>query len=174
MVIVGLGNPGSDYARTRHNVGFMVLDRLAARLAASWKREAGVAWFKHESHYLIKPERYMNASGEAVNTFFRYKNIVFTPAQMLVVHDDLDLPLGTVKPDIDRSSGGHQGVENIIQVFGTQGFQRLRIGIGSNRDRIPQLPAEDFVLQPFAPDERAIIDQALTQATEMIMAKFSG
>src|SRR5438093_8708164 len=97
----------------------------------------------------------MNLSGPSLKKFLEYKKIPWQEAT--VIHDDLDLPLGTVKPDVDRSSGGHLGVQSIIDAFGSQSFNRLRLGIGSNR--AAGIPAEDFVIQPFAPSERQIADE---------------
>lgn len=160
-MIVGLGNPGPEYARHRHNIGFQVVDRFAdqhgltfdkfqkrARLAIgqvtlreSWSGRV----------VLAKPMTYMNLSGEAIGALAVYYKI--PPADILVVHDDLDLPIGRIRLRPGGSAGGQKGVASTIQRLGTEGFHRLRIGIsrpgGTGSDAPPAMNSADYVLQPF-------------------------
>lgn len=159
-LIVGLGNPGPKYEATRHNLGFLVLNRLAHDLGATtWKQERGVQVASVSGHWLIEPQEYMNRSGESVRDWLAYKHLTVDPKVLVVVHDDLDFPLGEVHEQSDRSAGGHNGVQSMIDALGTQAFRRIRIGIGNNRDL--NIPGEDYVLQPFSDDERPTIDQAI-------------
>lgn len=167
MMIVGLGNPGKKYVGTRHNVGFAVLDQLANDWSCSqWKKEFGVRWTRAKEHWLLEPQEFMNVSGACLLVFTQRKKLALQPASdLLVVHDDLDFPLGEIRWQHDRSAAGHNGVQSIIEVWG-QHFSRLRVGIGSNRES--NLPAEDYVLQPFTSAEQPIIDQAIIEATTLI------
>ncbi|MBI4081950.1 MAG: aminoacyl-tRNA hydrolase [Candidatus Lambdaproteobacteria bacterium] len=133
ILVVGLGNPGREYERSRHNLGFMVLDRLAQRYGVeSWSRKAnalvarGMAGGK--AFLLAKPQTYMNLSGRAVAALLGFYKI--DPAECLVVVDDLDLPLGKVRARSQGSDGGHKGLRSIIETLGTSAFKRIRIGIG--------------------------------------------
>lgn len=172
MIIVGLGNPGKEYEGTRHNVGFRVLDLVASTLNARWKKEFGVEWCKINDHYLVKPQEYMNVSGSTLNTFQNKKGVSFLAktdaSELLVIHDDVDFPLGEIHEQFNRSAGGHNGVQSIIDTYG-QEFYRLRIGIGNNRDL--NIPAEDYVLQKFSVDEAPIISAAIQQAADLLIKK---
>lgn len=171
MILVGLGNPGPLYAHARHNLGFMVIDQVAELLfAPAWKEDQGVAWTKIHDHLLIKPQEFMNVSGSSLKNFFAYKKI--TPVldqSFLVIHDDLDFPPGTVKVDFDRSSGGHNGVQSIIDTFQSQFFSRLRIGIGSHREK--NISATEYVVQAFTSEEWAIIQESIKRAVTTILEK---
>ena len=162
-LIVGLGNPGREYAETRHNVGFMLLDRLAAREPANWRTErswqAQVA--KAGSIILAKPLTYMNLSGQSVRPLASFYKI--EPSQMLIVLDDLALPLGTLRFRAIGSSGGQKGLQSIIEHFGTLAIPRLRIGIGAAAG-----DAVDHVLGRFALEERELLAQSLERALEAI------
>lgn len=168
MIIIGLGNPGSEYDQTRHNVGFMVLDVVVEKNHGTpWKKEGGVVWSKIGDHLLIQPQEFMNLSGVSVKKFIDYKKIELPePNNLLVVHDDLDFPLGEMHQQINRSAGGHNGVLSMIETLGTQNFSRLRIGIGNNRDQ--NIPAESYVLQKFSGDEKKIINTAVAHAVQLI------
>lgn len=169
MVIVGLGNPGKKYNHTPHNLGFVVLDRFVAdRDDTSWQTEGQVEYAKLGSHWLIKPQSYMNTSGQALKAFCDYRKIPFQAEDWWIVHDDIDLPPGTLRPDVNRSSGGHQGVQSIIDAFQSQAFHRLRIGIGSNRDLAEPIPAETYVLQPIREEFREAIERSVAEAVEFI------
>ncbi len=163
-LIVGLGNPGRDYADTRHNVGFMVLDRLAAlakatfRMEKKWQAEVaslGDVW-------LCKPQTYMNLSGESVGALGHFYKI--EPARVLVVLDDMALPLGRLRLRESGSAGGHNGLTSVIEHLGTQAIPRLRVGIGSAQPG----GATGHVLGRFAPAERPALDEAIARATESI------
>jgi PTH1 family peptidyl-tRNA hydrolase len=158
--IVGLGNPGPQYARNRHNIGFQTVDLFAqrhridlgkmqhkARLGDGWVQRSG----QREKVLLIKPLTFMNSSGEAVAPLVRYYDIA--PADMLVVMDDLDLASGTIRLRPNGSSGGQNGLKSIIKLVGTQEFPRLRVGIGRPPGRMD--PA-DYVLQNFSPSEEEV------------------
>lgn len=167
-LIVGLGNPGTQYTRTRHNLGFIVVDTLAAhsgaRFSSKKKFQASTAETNlgEVSVLLTKPQTFMNDSGAAVRALAHFYKI---PAHNIwIVSDDIELPFGTVRVRHQGSAGGHNGLQSIIDQLGTDAFHRLRIGVGSNRPH--QLPAEEYVLQPFSTSEQQalpdIIDQALT------------
>ena len=165
-LIVGLGNPGSQYRNTRHNIGFMVLDCIADRLGVAFTREKFEGLYTESRHEgvpvsLLKPLTFMNRSGRSVAQAAR--NAIPEPGNILVVVDDVHLPLGTLRLRGQGSAGGHNGLKSIIQQLGTQAFPRLRIGIG-RRDADGELT--DHVLGRFAPDEKSTIEEALDRATE--------
>ena len=164
-LVVGLGNPGSRYRLTRHNLGFMVVDALADRwrVSVGGKRhnaELGTAAFASERVLLAKPQTYMNASGEAVAKLRRLYRL--DPIDILAVYDDLDLPLGRVRLRGDGGAGGHNGVASLIAVLG-KGFPRLRIGIG--RPPGGADPVE-FVLEPFTSAESDAVQTAVVRAAD--------
>ncbi len=169
-VIVGLGNPGTRYRNTRHNVGFGVLDRLAERLNTSFGREkydAAVAEAPYGGHklLLVKPHTYMNRSGISVAQAAR--NNVQEPAEdLLIVTDDVNLPLGRLRIRAGGSAGGHNGLKSIIEHLGTQEFPRLRIGVGDER-RGADLA--DHVLSKFRPDEWPEVERAIDRAAEAVL-----
>ena len=146
-LIVGLGNPGKDYEKTRHNAGYWWVDAIADRGKAAWKRETRFSgWTAKVSEggadfWLLKPSTYMNESGRSVSALLRFFRI--EPAQMLVVHDELDLPPGTVKLKKGGGTGGHNGLTDIAEALDTKDFWRLRVGIGhpGHRDLVA-----DYVL----------------------------
>ncbi len=160
-LIVGLGNPGPKYAFTRHNAGFIVVDTLAARWGVhDWHKRSAARYALDRSRraVLVEPQSYMNLSGVPVQSVAGFYKV--PPQRVLVVVDDLDLPLGTLRMRADGSSGGHNGLKSLIEVFGT-GFPRLRIGIGRGHSS----DAIDRVLSPFTEAERgelaAIVDRAV-------------
>lgn len=166
-LVVGLGNPGARYASTRHNVGFMVIDRLARAWHAEVTKKqcgalAGPATFAGEKVWLAKPQTYMNLSGEAVTCLLRFYRMA--PADLLVVYDERDLPVGKVRLRERGSPGGHRGVASIIQMLGTNEFNRLRIGIG----RPSELDAVDHVLSGFPPEEKPLIEEAISRSVEAV------
>lgn len=168
-IIAGLGNPGGEYAATRHNVGFMVVDRLARELGAAaekkmFKALVGQGRVGAEKVALVKPQTYMNLSGEAVGALLSWYKL--TPADLVVVYDDLDLPPGKVRVRPGGGSGGHKGMQSIIQVLGTEDFPRVRIGIGRPAD--PAFETARYVLSRFTPEETVIIEEALKLATEAV------
>ncbi len=166
-LVVGLGNPGRRYEQSRHNVGFRCLDELARRWGAvSWRHAfaalVGTAYHEGRRLLLAKPQTFMNLSGEAVAPLLRYYGL--TPGDMLVVYDDMDLPLGRIRIRQHGSSGGHRGVESIIAALGTNQFPRLRIGIG----RSAEIEAIDYVLGRFSEAEEPILAAVLTRAADAV------
>lgn len=167
---MGLGNPGREYANTRHNVGFMAVERLAKKWRTSWtaqkKFQSRVARADLDGRrcLLCEPQTYMNLSGEAVSavmTFYR-----LTPERLLVVVDDADLPFGEVRLRAEGSSGGHHGLESIEAHLGTRRYPRLRIGIG----REPNAPREitGYVLGAFRGADAELLEKVLTRACGQI------
>jgi PTH1 family peptidyl-tRNA hydrolase len=169
-LIVGLGNPGREYARTRHNAGFMVLDRLAGHWKADWHREkrfpARLARAERDGKRILlcQPETFMNASGEAVSAVMDYQKI--PAARLLVAVDDADLPLGELRLRPGGSSGGHHGLESIEQHLGARDYARQRIGIG--RDDPAARRIAGYVLSPFRAAERELVEKVLQKACEQI------
>ncbi|MBM3390576.1 MAG: aminoacyl-tRNA hydrolase [Betaproteobacteria bacterium] len=163
-LVVGLGNPGAEYADTRHNAGFWLCERLAAKLGAALRRESrfhGLAGRRQDQAWLLLPQTYMNHSGQAVAALARFYRI--PPAQMLVLHDELDLPPGALRLKFGGGLGGHNGLKDIAAHLGTQDFWRLRIGIGHPGDRDQVV---DYVLKKPRAEERTLIDAALDRALE--------
>lgn len=150
-LIVGLGNPGKKYDKTRHNIGFMLLDLLAESKKYNWKTSSkfDAKYVPLGDYALLKPQTYMNDSGRSVAKFVKYYDI--KPDSILVIHDDLDLPFMKFKKQFGAGAAGHHGVESIIEQLKTKDFWRLRIGVGKptieGRDTI------DWVLSPFSPGE---------------------
>ncbi len=157
VVIVGLGNPGRNYALHRHNVGFMVIDELAHEAVSAWRdnrKKALVCEVKIEAAtvYLAKPQTFMNLSGHAVGPILKSLNA--DPGRMIVIHDDLDLPMGRVRIKVGGGDGGHKGVRSIADSLRFRDFIRVRMGIG----RPPEgTPAEEFVLSSFSRDEEGLL-----------------
>jgi PTH1 family peptidyl-tRNA hydrolase len=156
LLVVGLGNPGREYARTRHNVGFMVVDELARRYDGSWRSKFGgqIAEIRIDSHKiaLLKPETFMNLSGQAVAPAMAYFKL--TPEAVLVVHDESDLELGRLQARLGGGSAGHNGIKSVAKSLGTPYFLRLRVGVG-RPERGDRRPLADYVLANFEPHEDA-------------------
>ena len=171
-LVVGLGNPGRKYADTRHNVGFMVIDRLARRSGIEvTKRQCsalvGLGSIGRARVCLAKPQTYMNLSGEAVACLLRFYKI--STADLLVIYDDRDLPPGKIRLRERGSAGGHRGMESIIGMLGTSDFPRLRVGIG----RPAEIDAMDHVLGGFSAEERPLMEDALDRAAEAVECVFT-
>jgi len=167
-LIVGLGNPGREYAQTRHNIGFQVVSLLADKHGLSFSRvqnEAVVATGRigNVRVVLAKPQTWMNDSGRAVGPLARFYRVDLS--RLLIAYDDLDRPAGTLRLRADGGHGGHNGMRSIITRLGTPEFPRLRVGIGRPPGRMD--PAA-YVLQPFARDEEADMDAARSRAVEAI------
>lgn len=164
-LIVGLGNPGREFRGNRHNVGFMVLDKMAARLGTSFskvKMNAMMTAVRHgeERLILIKPQTYMNLSGQAVSSYMRFYKL--PRENLLVVYDDVDLPIETLRLKPDGGDAGQKGVRSIIQQLGSREFPRLRVGIG----RPPgSMPVSAYVLQDFSKSEKELLPFILDQST---------
>lgn len=168
-LIVGLGNPGREYRQNRHNIGFMLLDHLAARYGESFSRfesRALVIKTKPADHRLIlaKPQTFMNNSGQAVSSLVRFYKVPLE--KLIVAYDDVDLPFGKLRLRPSGGSGGHRGMKSIIERLGTVEFSRLRLGIGRPPGR---KEAADYVLQNFKKDELVILPGILDGGVEAIM-----
>jgi PTH1 family peptidyl-tRNA hydrolase len=169
-LIAGLGNPGAEYAATRHNIGFVLVDRLAGRWQAAWKMErkfsARLARLRRGGQRVIlcQPQTYMNGSGEAVGALARFYQL--PAARILIVVDDADLPLGQIRLRPEGSSGGHHGLESIEAQLGTRGYPRLRLGIGRRADDDREIT--DYVLGRFAAGERPVMAEVLDRAGQQV------
>lgn len=166
-LIAGLGNPGPRYAESRHNVGFLVVDELARRWAADvtkYDRDfaglLGQAPRGNETVLLLKPATFMNLSGRSVAAVWRYYRMA--TADLLVVHDDLDLPVGQLRLRADGSSGGQKGLDDVIRHLGTDAVPRLRLGIG----KVHRDATVEYVLSRFEPDERPLIAATVSRAAD--------
>ena len=169
VVVVGLGNPGPEYRDTRHNVGQRVVDLLARMLKRAWRRE-GQAFlaqgqWRGEPFYLVKPVAFMNVCGPTVARALR--GVGGGPADLILVYDDIDLPLGTVRVRMKGSAGGHNGVRSVIETLGTAELRRVKVGIG-RPDHKSQVP--DHVLAPFEADELPVVDTAVAAAAERVLS----
>jgi PTH1 family peptidyl-tRNA hydrolase len=168
--VAGLGNPGEEYRETRHNVGHRVVDALARKLrAGDWRRDGRSAvahgrW-RGDTVYLVKPRAFMNVSGPPVAAALRLLGL--EPVDLILVYDDIDLPLGAVRVRMKGSAGGHNGVKSVIETLGTSEIRRVKIGIGrpAHKGQVP-----DHVLTTFDPDERPAIDAAVDEAVEKVLA----
>lgn len=174
ILVVGLGNPGPEYASTRHNVGFMVADRLAGRLGCRWKPAPFPALeasgrVEGREVVLLKPTTYMNLSGKAVAAAARRRRL--GPGEICAVYDDLDLPPGTVRVRPEGGAGGHRGILSMIAELGTSAFGRVRVGIGRPG---PGVSAADYVLSAFPPDEWERVEPALDRAADAVLAVVAG
>ncbi len=167
-LLVGLGNPGREYRDNRHNIGFMVVDELSAQFGISLTRVqsrslVGIGIREEKRVILAKPQTYMNLSGQAVTGLTRFYKIL--PDCLLVIHDDMDLPFGTLRIRPSGGSGGQKGLASIIEQLGTDGFPRMRLGIG--RPPRGMDPAE-YVLQPFSQSEQKMLPIFLGNAVEAV------
>lgn len=184
-LIVGLGNPGKKYEKTRHNTGFQVTDVFAHKnnLVFETKKNYEIAegYLDDIPIFLLKPLTFMNLSGKAVSEFLKYKNLL-SLEKTVVIYDDLDLPVGKLRLKWNGGSGGHKGVNSIINECGNKNFYHLKIGIG--RPPLKEL-IEFYVLEKFSKNEKEIIDEAIEKATmciislikegpQMAMNKFNG
>lgn len=171
-LICGLGNPGEKYARTRHNAGFLFLDRFAEendfpKFTLKGKSLLSEKGEGHKKVILIKPQTLMNLSGEAVREAMQFYKI--DPADLLVVYDDVDLPLGTIRFREKGSAGTHNGMKSIIENIATLDFPRLRLGVESRGVHAPeQMPLDVFVLSPFLSEEEAIFQKEMEEAEEKL------
>jgi PTH1 family peptidyl-tRNA hydrolase len=165
-LIVGLGNPGRQYEDTRHNIGFMVLDRLAAAAGAAFqsspKWQCHLAKLPESGTLLLKPQTFMNLSGRAIRQVLAFHK--WPPESMLVIYDDAALPLGTLRFREKGSAGGHNGIKSILEHLGTDAFPRLKIGIGASQPG----NMTGHVLGKFSPDERPLVENTLATALEAV------
>lgn len=178
QAVVGLGNPGGRYQGTRHNVGHRVVDRLADLLQA---QERFLTGFRHvprlgqiaeavygtDSLFLFKPASYMNESGRAVERFLReFERYALAPSDLILVYDDIDLPVGKVRIRLKGSHGGHRGVRSVIEGLGTQAIRRVKVGIGRPTSKNE---VTDHVLSRFAPEDLPLIETACVEAAKQIL-----
>jgi PTH1 family peptidyl-tRNA hydrolase len=169
-MVVGLGNPGSKYQNTRHNAGFMAVALFAEKLGLTDSRSSGpnlIAWGEAGGvkALLVWPQTYMNNSGPAVRSVLDFYKI--SPTNLLVVHDEMDLPVGRLKFSQGGGTAGHKGLESILEVL-PKNFDRLRLGIGRPEKTVFLEKAMDYVLAPFSSLETALVDQTLKRAAELI------
>ena len=167
-LIVGLGNPGKEYAGTRHNCGFMVIDRLASKLNVDvdqnkFKGLYAKVKYHGEDIILLKPQTYMNLSGESVNAVMNFFKI--DKDDLLVIYDDLDMPVGKLRLRKTGSAGGHNGIKNIIVHLNSQDFKRIRVGI----DRHKYMNVADYVLSRFSKVESEAIEQGIENAANAVL-----
>ncbi len=165
-LIVGLGNPGNRYRYTRHNIGFMALKEIADRWDVDLKQKSFNALWNRgkiagKNVLLTMPQTYMNLSGNAVRNLIAYFNVDIS--NLIVIHDDLDLPFGTLRLKNGGGDAGHKGLKSIIACLGSPDFMRIRMGIGKPADRTP---VEDYVLRKFNPDESVLLQQIIQSASE--------
>jgi PTH1 family peptidyl-tRNA hydrolase len=166
-LIVGLGNPGNEYAKTRHNLGFIIIDALSSKFSIPLKNKTrnfvyGPGSIANREVILVKPLTFMNRSGTAVRDAIRkYKDI----DNFIVIHDDLDLNTSILRIKRNGSAGGHKGIESVIEAISTKNFLRLKVGIGHPE----RIPAEEYVLKPFTRKERPIIKKSVENAVDAIV-----
>ena len=171
-VIAGLGNPGAEYAGTPHNAGFDVVDLIASRIGATWEAKRAFKCLMARGTLagvpvsLVKPQTYMNLSGDSVAPVVRYHNA--TIADLVVVQDDIDLPLGRIRVRKSGSSGGHNGLKSIIERVGSCGFARVKVGVGKDRENVVA-----HVLGKFGPEERKVMDASVAAAADAVAAVVS-
>ena len=162
-VIAGLGNPGAQYENTPHSVGFEAVDAIAAEIGASWEMKRAFnslmarGTFAGQSVILVKPQTFMNLSGDAIAPIVKYSNA--KPADLLVIQDDIDLPVGRMRIRKDGSCGGHNGIRNIIERLGTPNFTRLKLGVGKDKSNVIA-----HVLGKFDPTTRKTMDAVVAEA----------
>lgn len=171
LLLAALGNPGKQYERTRHNFGFAVLDDFAAKKNISFSNSkkfkglfAELKDSQHDKIFFLKPQMFMNLSGEAVREVVDFYKLELS--DVLVLHDDLDLPLGKLRFARNGSAAGHNGIKSIITCLGSQEFARLKLGIG--RPLHPGLAVVDFVLQKFTKDETSVATDVATKAAQAL------
>ncbi|ABR88698.1 peptidyl-tRNA hydrolase [Janthinobacterium sp. Marseille] len=172
-LIVGLGNPGQEYEQTRHNAGFWLVDQLARNMPrcnlsreSKYNALAAKTVIAGQEVWLLEPQTFMNRSGQSVGALARFYKIL--PDEVLVAHDELDLPPGVAKLKKGGSSGGHNGLKDITAALGTQDYWRLRIGIGHPRTLNLQQAVVDFVLHRPRKEEQPLIDEAIAKSLDVI------
>lgn len=171
-LIVGLGNPEEQYKNTRHNLGFLVIDKLREKLELPDLKEEkkfNSMISSQDKLILAQPLTYMNNSGQAVQAIANFYKI--TPEEILVIQDDLDLPLGEIRQKSESSAGGHNGIQSIIDQLGSNKFHRIKIGI-TTPDRSPQMDSADYVLQNFSSEEMATIKKSIDEAVSLVQSEY--
>jgi len=185
-VVVGLGNPGPAYERTRHNIGFLFLDRLLENLSGKslvgslfgkgrWKEKFGAAFIDcqlgDQKVFLVKPLKYMNLSGEPLGALVRFYGI--EPSEIIVAHDEVDLPFGSLRIKSGGGDAGHKGIRSIAQELGTKDFVRLRLGVGrgpevAEGEKKIEIPTDKWVLGQFSRQEEVVLDDLLNSGVEAV------
>lgn len=172
-MVVGLGNPGPEYRATRHNVGHQVVDRLAEQFRRAWRPEGPTlvarGQWRGDPVTLLKPQAFMNVSGPVVAAALRRHG--FDAYDLILVYDDIDLPLGTVRVRLKGRHGGHNGVRSVLEALGTEDVRRVKVGVG-RPDHKTDVP--DHVLAPFEPDELPAAAEAVATAAERVLALIQG
>lgn len=166
-IVVGLGNPGERYASTRHNVGFMVLDEIIKKYVVSPhvnKKLGAILYSLDKERLLLKSQTFMNSSGGPVANIVRFYKL--KPENLLVVHDEVDIPFGEVKQQFARGSAGHRGVQSIIDKLGTDTFNRVRVGVGKPPEK---METDAYVLQNFSSEESGKLSEVINEAVEAII-----
>lgn len=174
-IIIGLGNPGTKYEHTRHNAGFLAIDYYlkdidAISCQSKFKAQVCEVHFGATKTFFVKPQTYMNRSGEAVQeiaTFYK----IDPKTDILVLHDEIDLPFGTIRNTDSSSAAGHNGVQSIIDALGTQDFHRIRIGVESRASR-DELPTDVFVLSPFTAEQMQQFESDILPKVKIEINKF--
>lgn len=171
FLIVGLGNPGEKYARSHHNFGFLVIDALQKKISSplnyfSLDKKTNSLIFKHENFLLAKPQSFMNNSGECVQKLLSFYKL--SPKNLIVIHDDFDLPLGRIKIVTKGGDAGHHGIESVIKSLGTPNFTRIRLGIFGEKKLTHNLKADKIVLQDFSSDEMGKVKHVIKKTIEAI------
>ena len=175
FIIVGLGNPGKEYENTRHNAGFNSLDVLAGKYnisirEAEHKALVGKGYIEGQKVILVKPQTYMNNSGEAVREITDYYK-ADPESELIVLYDDISLPVGTLRIRDKGSAGGHNGIKSLIQHLGTQVFLRIKVGVG---DKIPEMDLVNHVLGHFSKDDAEVMKESFTKAAEATVMMLGG
>lgn len=170
-LIVGLGNPGKEYEKTRHNVGFLVLDKLCEKLnieldKSKCKAIYGVYRYNGEKIIIAKPQTFMNLSGESVVSLMKFYGI--NKEDLIVIHDDLDLPQGKLRLRMQGSSGGQKGMGNIIDLIGDSNINRIRIGISNNK----LMDTKDYVLGKFSKEDLKLMNESFLKAADALIYSF--
>ncbi|MBC7386518.1 MAG: aminoacyl-tRNA hydrolase [Cryobacterium sp.] len=176
-IIVGLGNPGSKYETTRHNVGWLALDRMiddwkAVGPKTQNQAEVWTANLGGEKVLLLKPQTFMNLSGRAVAPIVQFYKA--SPEDLIVIHDELDIPPNTLKLKTGGGNGGHNGLKSIDECLGLNNYHRVRIGIGHPRDYRPQMDVADWVLAHYSPSECADLDEVFTRTRDAVRMLVAG
>lgn len=166
-LIVGLGNPGKEYENTRHNIGFMVLDRFINKhnITSEKNKFSGIYYefnLNNEKYILLKPQKYMNLSGEVVRDFVNFFKVDIN--DVLIISDDLDMETGKIKLKLTGSCGGHNGLRNIEQHLNTKDYKRLKIGIANNK----LMDTKDYVLGKFTKEEKELLEDSLNKGVQII------
>lgn len=165
-LIVGLGNPGKEYVKTRHNIGFMAIDKYIENKNLNSKEKFGGIYYETningEKTILLKPQKYINLSGEVIIQFVKFFKINID--DVLIIHDDLDMPVGKTKLRMSGGSGGHNGLKNIELYFKTKNYKRVKVGISNNKN----IDTKNYVLGKFNNDDNKIIEESLNKIVNII------